>query len=293
MTVRELDTYDATDLRKSARRRTNNRNRWIHTVVGTGIVAFLLFPLYWMINASFQPSGALLSPHPSFLPSPVTLDGYKATLTTQGGNLRSSIIISLGTVLITLVLSTPAAYALAKLKVPRSTTLMFVVITVQMVPGIVMANALYVVFARLGLIDSYVGLMFADATTAVPFAILIMRAFMQDIPSELIEAAKIDGAGEIGVFRHIVIPVSRNVIITAGLFAFLHGWSDFLFAVTLTTGSVFTPVTVGIYRFMGAQTADWNGVMATATIASIPAVFLLILAQKYISAGITGGAVKE
>ncbi len=293
MTVRELDNYNVSEVRKSVRRRTGYRNRWIHTVLGIGILAFLLFPLYWMINASFQPSGALLRPHPSFLPSPVTLDGYVATLSTQGGNLRSSIIISLGTVLITLVLSTPAAYALAKLKVPRRTTLMLVVITVQMIPGIVMANALYVVFARLGLIDSYVGLMFADATTAVPFAILIMRAFMQDIPSELIEAAKIDGAGEMGVFRHIVIPVSRNAIITAGLFAFLHGWSDFLFAVTLTTGSVFTPVTVGIYRFMGAQTADWNGVMATATIASIPAVFLLVLAQKYISAGITGGAVKE
>lgn len=293
MTVRELDKYNVSEVRKSVRRRTGYRNRWIHTVLGIGILAFLLFPLYWMINASFQPSGALLSPRPSFLPSPVTLDGYVATLSTQGGNLRSSIIISLGTVLITLVLSTPAAYALAKLKVPRRTTLMLVVITVQMIPGIVMANALYVVFARLGLIDSYVGLMFADATTAVPFAILIMRAFMQDIPSELIEAAKIDGAGEIGVFRHIVIPVSRNAIITAGLFAFLHGWSDFLFAVTLTTGSVFTPVTVGIYRFMGAETADWNGVMATATIASIPAVFLLVLAQKYISAGITGGAVKE
>jgi len=293
VTVLESGKDTRSGLKRSVRRPTGYQRRRIHTFLGIGILAFLLFPLYWMINASFQPSGALLTPHPSFLPSPVTLDGYAATLSTQGGNLRTSIIISLGTVLVTLVLATPAAYALAKLKVPRRTTLMLVVITVQMIPGIVMANALYIVFARLGLIDSYVGLMLADATTAVPFAILIMRAFMQDIPSELIEAAKIDGAGEIGVFRHIVVPVSRNAIITAGLFAFLHGWSDFLFAVTLTTGNVFTPVTVGIYRFMGAQTADWNGVMATATIASIPAVFLLVLAQKYISAGITGGAVKE
>ena len=265
----------------------------VHTVVGVLIVLVLLFPLYWMVNASFQPSGNLLRPDPALFPSPLTLDGYRATLSSQGGNLLTSIVISLGTVVVTLVLATPAAYALAKLRVPARTSLMLVVITVQMIPGIVMANALYIVFAKLGLLDSYIGLMLADATTAVPFAILIMRAFMQDIPHELIEAARIDGAGELGVFHRVVVPVSRNSIITAGLFAFLHGWSDFLFAVTLTTGNAFTPITVGIYRFMGAQTADWNGVMATATVASIPAVILLVLAQRYIAVGVTGGAVKE
>jgi multiple sugar transport system permease protein len=275
------------------RRGTGERRAWIDTVIGVVILAVLLFPLYWMINASFQPSGELLKPHPSYFPTTFTLDGYRSTFATQGGNVVTSLIVSLGTVVITLLLATPAAYALAKLRVPSRTSLMLVVITVQMIPGIVMANALYIVFARLHLIDNYLGLMLADATTAVPFAILIMRAFMQDIPQELMEAARIDGAGELGVFRSIIVPMSRNSIITAGLFAFLHGWSDFLFAVTLTTGSAFTPVTVGIYRFMGAQTADWNGVMATATVASIPAVFLLILVQKYIAAGITGGAVKE
>lgn len=272
---------------------SRERRSWLHTAVGILILAVLLFPLYWMINASFQPSGALLKPEPSYFPVEFTLDGYRSTFATQGSNIVTSLVVSLGTVAITLLLATPAAYALAKLRVPGRTSLMLVVITVQMIPGIVMANALYIVFARLGMIDSYLGLMLADATTAVPFAILIMRAFMQDIPQELMEAARIDGAGEFGVFRLIILPMSRNSIITAGLFAFLHGWSDFLFAVTLTTGRVFTPVTVGIYRFMGAQTADWNGVMATATIASIPAVFLLILVQKYIAAGITGGAVKE
>lgn len=263
------------------------------TIIALIITAVLLFPLYWMINASLQPSGALLKPSPSFLPTSPSWFGYENALATQSGNLLYSLLIAAGTVVMTLALSAPAAYALAKFRVRGGFGVVLAILTVQMIPGIVMANALYIVYSQLGLINNPIGLMLADTTTSVPFAILIMRAFMQDIPNELLEAARMDGAGQWRTFSLIVLPISRNSVITAGLFAFLHAWSDFLFAVTLTSGEGVTPVTVGLYRFVGAQTADWNSVMATATLASIPAVFLLVLAQRYIAAGITGGAVKE
>lgn len=266
---------------------------WPRTVLGILIVAVLLFPLYWMVNASLQPSGALLKPDPDLFPADGTLDGYRKAVTTQGPNLVSSIVVAMGTVLVSLAIAAPASYALAQLKVRGGPVLMFVLLIVQMIPGIVMANALYTVFSNLGLIDNYLGLVLADSTATIPFAVLLLRAFMIAIPKELTEASRVDGAGYWRTFFSIIVPISRNALVTAGLFAFLFAWADFLFAVTLTTGQSFEPITVGIYRFIGNQSADWNGIMATAVLASIPAAVLLVVAQRYVVAGLTSGAVKD
>jgi multiple sugar transport system permease protein len=263
------------------------------TVFGILIVAVLLFPLYWMVNASLQPSGALLRPEPAYFPAGGTLDGYRKALATQGPHLLSSIVVALGTVLVSLVVAAPAAYALAQLKVRGGPVLVFVLLIVQMIPGIVMANALYTVFSNLGLIDNYLGLVLADSTATIPFAVLLLRAFMISVPRELTEASRVDGAGYWRTFRSIILPVSRNALVTAGLFSFLFAWADFLFAVTLTTGQTFEPITVGIYRFVGNQSADWNGIMATAVLAAIPAAVLLVVAQRSVVAGLTSGAVKD
>lgn len=265
----------------------------LKTVAGILIVAVLLFPLYWMINASLQPSGALLKPDPAWFPVGGTLDGYRKALSTQGPNLLSSLVVALGTVAVSLTLALPAAYALARLKVRGRPVFVFVLLIVQMIPGIVMANALYTVFGNLGLIDDYFGLVLADTTATLPFAILVLRAFMISIPRELTEASRMDGAGHWRTFFSIVLPVSRNAVVTAGLFSFLFAWADFLFAVTLTTGRSFEPITVGIYRFVGNQSTEWNSIMATAVLAAVPAAVLLVVAQRRIVAGLTRGAVKD
>jgi multiple sugar transport system permease protein len=123
--------------------------------------------------------------------------------------------------------------------------------------------------------------------------VLIFTAFMSGIPDELIAAAKIDGAGTWRTFRSIVLPVSRNSIVTVSLFTFLWSWSDFLFASTLDRGGDLQPITMGIYRYIGNNTQDWNAIMATAVVASIPATVLLVVAQRYVAAGVTAGAVKD
>ncbi|ATY11998.1 carbohydrate ABC transporter permease [Amycolatopsis sp. AA4] len=265
----------------------------LKTAVGIVLVAILLFPLYWMVNASLQPSGALLKPNPDWVPIGGTLDGYRNALGSQGGHLVSSVIIALGTVLVSLAVALPASYALAQLKTRGGPVFVFVLLIVQMIPGIVMANSLYTVFSNLGLIDNYLGLILADSTATIPFCVLLLRAFMISVPKELTEASRMDGAGYWRTFFSIILPVSRNAVLTAALFAFLFAWADFLFAVTLTTGQGFEPITVGIYRFVGNQSADWNSVMATAVLASVPAAVLLVVAQRYVTAGLTSGAVKD
>ena len=162
----------------------------------------------------------------------------------------------------------------------------------QMIPGIVVANALYSVVHDLGLLNSIPGLILADSCLGIPFAILIMRAFMGTLPPALMEAAQVDGAGPIRAFWSIVLPLCRNALITAALFVFLFAWGDFLFALTLTTTEDVRPVTLGLYQYIGAYVSDWSSVMATAVLASIPAVVLLVVAQKYVAAGTTAGAVK-
>jgi multiple sugar transport system permease protein len=169
--------------------------------------------------------------------------------------------------------------------------LLLILIT-QMIPGIVIANGLYSMYESVGLLNSIPGLIFANSTAAVPFAILIMRSFMLGVPPSIVEAARVDGAGLFRSFISIVVPIARNSLITAGLFTFLFAWSDFIFALTLTTKGDVRPVTLGIFTYLGAQVQNWGPVMATATLSAIPAIVLLVIAQKYIAAGATGGAVK-
>ena len=193
---------------------------------------------------------------------------------------------------LSLAIAAPAAYALAYFKVRGAGMVLFAILISQMIPGIVVANALYTAYNDLGLLNSIPGLILADSAHGIPFAILIIRAFMNGMPASVIEAARVDGAGHIRAFWSIVLPLSRNSLITAGLFTFLFAWSDFLFALTLTTTEAVRPVTLGIFQYIGAYVNDWSSVMATAVLASIPAIVLLVAAQKYIAAGTTGGAVK-
>jgi multiple sugar transport system permease protein len=142
-------------------------------------------------------------------------------------------------------------------------------------------------------LNSVWGLILADSTIAVPFGVLIFTAFMSRIPDELLQAARIDGAGTFRMFASIIVPVSRNAIVTVSLFAFLWAWSDFLFANTLDGGGSLRPITLGIYAYIGNNNQEWNAIMATAVVASVPAAVLLVLAQRYVAAGVTAGAVKD
>lgn len=260
------------------------------TTLGIMFLAIMLFPIYWMINASLQPSGNTLTA--DFFPWNPSFAGYEKAIADQGGHLVTSLVISLGTVLFSLIIAAPAAYALAQFRFRWINAALLIILISQMIPGIVIANALYAAYNDLGLLNSIPGLILADATHAIPFAILILRAFMLGIPPSIVEAARVDGAGLVQAFVSIVIPISRNSLITAGLFAFLFSWSDFLFALTLTTTDEVRPVTLGIYQYLGSQVSNWSAVMATAVLSSLPAIVLLVLAQKYIAAGATGGAVK-
>ncbi|MFG6197644.1 carbohydrate ABC transporter permease [Nonomuraea sp. JJY05] len=267
--------------------------RRVKTAIGLVLTAVMLFPVYWMINVSFTRDQDMRKSPPNWFPVDGTLDGYRTVLDQQLPYLGVSLVVGLGTVALTLVLAAPAAYSLAKLRPRGGAALSFVLLVAQMIPGIIMAMGFYAIFLSTGVLNTVPGLIVADSTLAVPFAVLILTTFMSGIPEELLQAARTDGAGVVRTFVSIVLPVSRNSIITVSLFAFLWAWSDFIFASTLDQGGDHQPITLGIYHYIGNNNQEWNAIMATAVIASIPATILLVVAQRYVAAGVTAGAVKD
>ncbi|MGV9383669.1 carbohydrate ABC transporter permease [Nonomuraea sp. NPDC003707] len=267
--------------------------RRLKTAIGLVLTAVMLFPVYWMINVSFTRDQDMRKSPPNWFPVDGTLDGYRTVLDRQLPYLGVSLVVGLGTVALTLLLAAPAAYSLAKLRPRGGGALSFVLLVAQMIPGIIMAMGFYAVFLSTGVLNTVPGLIVADSTLAVPFAVLILTTFMSGIPEELLQAARTDGAGVMRTFVSIVLPVSRNSLITVSLFAFLWAWSDFIFASTLDQGGDHQPITLGIYHYIGNNNQEWNAIMATAVIASVPATILLVVAQRYVAAGVTAGAVKD
>jgi multiple sugar transport system permease protein len=266
--------------------------RW-RTAVGVFLTAVMLFPVYWMFNVSLTRDQDMRKSPPNWFPLDATSDGYRAVLDQQLPYLGTSLLVSVGTVGLTILLAAPAGYALAKLRPRGGGALSFALLIAQMIPGIIMAMGFYAIYLNLGVLNSWPGLILADSTIAVPFAVLVFTTFMAGIPDELVQAAKTDGAGPLRTFVSIVLPVSRNAIVTVALFAFLWAWSDFIFASTLDGGGAMRPITLGIYQYIGNNNQEWNAIMATAVVASVPAAVLLVVAQRFVATGVTAGAVKD
>jgi len=278
--------------------------RWLCTLAAFGALMVVLFPVYAIIVGSFESTSTLFSGTFYWLPHEATLDNYRNVLGagsantaetvtgSQAGNVLTSLLVGLGTVALALVVAVPAAYALSKYRLRVTVVLVSALLIAQIVPSIVLATSLFIVFHWIHLVNSYPALIIADGTYAIPFAILVLRAFFFSLPNELMYAARVDGASEWQTFRLIVIPLARSAVITVSVFAFLAGWGDFIFALTILNGTGIQPVTLGIYNYLGNYSTDWGAVMAAATIAMVPAAVMLAMAQRYIASGLTAGSVK-
>jgi multiple sugar transport system permease protein len=278
--------------------------RWLCTLGAVVALAIVLFPVYAIVVGSFESTETLFSGTFYWLPHAATLDNYRTVLQggsastqatvsgSQLGNVLTSLIVGLGTALLALLVAVPAAYALAKYRLRVTLVLVSSLLVAQIVPSIVLATSLFIVFHWIHLVNSYPGLILADGTYAIPFAILVLRAFFFGLPNELMYAARVDGASEWQTFRLIVIPLARSAVITVAVFAFLAGWGDFIFALTVLNGAGIEPITLGIYSYLGNYSTDWGAVMASAVVALVPAAVLLVVAQRYIASGLTAGSVK-
>jgi multiple sugar transport system permease protein len=265
--------------------------RWLCTLAMVAALVVLLFPIYAVIVGSFESTETLFSGTYYWLPHGATLDNFRTVIQAQSGNVLTSLIVGVGTAVLALVVAVPAAYALSKYRLRFTVIVVSSLLICQIVPSIVLATSLFIIFHWIHLVNTYPGLIIADGTYAIPFSILVLRAFFFSLPNEVIHAARVDGASEWQTFLRIVVPLARSAVITVAVFAFLNGWGDFIFALTVLNGATIVPITLGIYTYLGNYSTDWGAVMASAAFAMVPAAVMLVIAQRYIASGLTAGSV--
>jgi len=276
--------------------RTLGRSGLGWTLLSAVIVIAYLFPVYWMFATSLKTNTGIYASPPQIFPWPPMFTSYYEAVLGNPLTLRSifnSAVVGTGVMLLTLLLASPAAYALARLQLRLAPLIMLMLLITQLLPAIVIATPLFVAFSRIQLLNSYPALILADTTFALPFAVIVLRPFFLTVPRELEAAAKIDGCNQFDAFWRVILPLVRPGLITVAVFAFLMGWGEFLFAMTLSTNESVQPATAALNKFIGQYGTEWNNLMAVATTIALPIIVVFASLQRYIVSGLTAGSVKE
>ncbi|HIZ81607.1 MAG TPA: carbohydrate ABC transporter permease [Candidatus Mediterraneibacter pullistercoris] len=264
-----------------------------------GLIAITIgfvFPIYWMIVTSIKPNEAILRLPPQFIPDGATLANYQGIL--NDGNFvvfyKNNVIVSGITTVLTLFLAVLAAYAFSRYRFKGSRFLMMLFLSTQMFPAMTLLIALYNMYYKMGLLNTYTALVLACSTNALPMSVWILKGFFDTIPKSLEEAAYIDGCSKGRTLVQVILPLVKPGILAVGLYSFLISWEDFLWGLTLVNKSEMRTLAAGIaMTYLGEYNYDWGRVMAAAVSAAIPILIIFIFLQKYMIAGLTAGAVKE
>jgi multiple sugar transport system permease protein len=267
----------------------------IAVVVGISLVFLLawVFPIVWSVLNSLKTEQDVLAYPPKFLFVP-TLDAYRDVLFGSGSilpNLVSSFIISIGTTVVTMIMAVPAAYALARLRIPGKKFAGFYVLATQMLPPVGIIIPYFLILRNIGWMDTYQGIILIYLSFSLPFAIWLLVSYFEDIPFEMEEAAYLDGASRWKTLWRIIIPQVQGGIAVTVVFVFLNAWNEFLFAVVLS-GNTVRPVTIAMFNFVSVEQTLWTKLAAVSVLAMLPVIVLGIVAQKHIVKGLTVGAVK-
>jgi multiple sugar transport system permease protein len=267
--------------------------------LAAGVVSVLILaPIVWMLIASLSPQADLISRPMKWWPSTLYLDRYVEIFQGEGvgetfrAGLRNSLIVATFTVLIAMTVGILGAYAFARLKFRfRGLTLMVFLIS-YMLPQIALLIPLYFILNSLNLLDNVVGLIIVDLSLVVPFTLWILSNYFLTLPTELEEAARIDGCSRMGALWRVILPTARPGIFAALMFSFLLAWDEFMYALIFTSSDAAKTLPVAISEFAGRYTTDFGLVAAGGLIAAIPPLVIAVIFQRYVVSGMTAGAVK-
>ena len=258
------------------------------------IVAFAIGPYLWMILTSLKNDADIAAFPVRYLPTTTTFEHYAALLarTSFSGNLLNSLIIAIGAVVLGLTVSIPAAYAFSRFRFAGRRFLMTQFLVINMFPVVLIIIPLFVLMRQLGLLDTFIGIILGHSTFAIPFSIWMLTSYMNAIPADLDEAARIDGASRLQTLWLVILPVVMPGIVTTGIYIFVTSWNEYLFAMMLSGQNVRT-VTVALQLFIGEFTVQWGLLTAAGTLIAIPVTILFLLVQTRLVSGLTSGAVKS
>jgi multiple sugar transport system permease protein len=262
---------------------------WL-TLIITAVIA--LFPMYWLFANAFTPITAVPPLTPILVPA-FQLDNFERLL---GNNkfyliwMVNSLVVGLAVTAWHILFDTMAGYAFAKKKFPFRNLFFWLILSTLMIPIHVTFIPLYIINRQFGLIDSLWALILPG--TANAFGIFLMRQYIQTLPSELEDAARIDGCNEIGVFRNVILPLSTPAIAALAIFTFVRSWNDFLWPVIALNRPQNYTLTVGVANMQGEFMTDWGILFSGAALAAIPMIIFFLLFQKYFLEGVRMGALK-
>jgi multiple sugar transport system permease protein len=290
-TAPESPLPESTVLKSPVPRRPRKPRAYpIFRVVALALTVLLFIaPLVWMLVASFKTNVDINDSGKTFIFTP-TLDNYANVL---GRNnyfifIFNSFWVALCSTVLSLVLGVPAAYAMSRFTMHRSA---MVVLMARIIPGVSLLVPWYFIFANLRLVGGFGVLILSHMFVALPLIVYIMMSFFDSLPTELEDAAQVDGLTPIGAFLRITLPLSVPGIATASILSFIFSWNNFMFALVLSGANTKT-LPVAIFNFVSYASIDWGSLMSAAVIVTVPIMVIALFTQKYVVSGLTAGATK-
>ncbi|MCC6674414.1 MAG: carbohydrate ABC transporter permease [Thermomicrobiales bacterium] len=270
---------------------------WIFLIA---LLIFTVVPIGWMISTSFKTQlGALQFP-PRWIPSNPSLESYRMLLDPNGEIGRrflrymlNSLWVATATTVVGVLVAVPAAYAFSRFRFPGKNGLFYGVLLRNMFPAVIFLIPLFILMRNLHLVNSYLSLIITYLTFGLPLSIWLLKGFYDNIPVQLEQAARIDGASRFQAFVRVVVPLSAPGIVATAIYSFILAWNEYVYALTFITDDRKLTVPVGLQRFFSEYVANWPGLMAAAFLMSVPVVAMFLVLQKYFVRALTEGAVKQ
>ncbi|WP_221088463.1 carbohydrate ABC transporter permease [Deinococcus aquaedulcis] len=258
------------------------------------IAVYLLAPFVWAVLTSLRSPGDLFLTPREFIAAPTTLQNYVQVFSNPNfqRGLLYSLIVAVGSVLVSLLIGAFAAYALGRFRFKGKTIVLYVILAVSVFPQIAVLGGLYTLIGGLKLYNSPLGLILSYLIFTIPFTVWVLTSFVRDIPGELEEAALVDGASPLQTLFLVLFPVMMPALVTTGLLAFINAWNEYLFALTFTSTNRTVPVVIANYSGATQFDQPWGPIMAASIVVTIPLIILVLVFQRNIVSGLTAGAVK-
>jgi len=263
----------------------------INPILLTIYSIFALFPLFWMVLLSFKRNDQMFNTTFIFTP---TWDNFKSVLSggTYAKAFLDSLIIGFGSVLIAVVVGVLGAYALARYEFKGKESLAFTILSFKFAPEILVVLPLFMLYQRMGLYDTYIGLIWVYQLIVLPLIIWVLRGYFEDIPVEIEQASQLDGYNWFQIFFKRVMPLAGPGVVASALLGFIFAWNNFTFPLILTGFDIST-VTVVSLNYLASDTVQYGQVAAAALISALPAIILTIFIQKHLVRGLSFGAIKQ
>ena len=267
------------------------------------IIVFFLFPIIWIFSMSFQTNDTILQKVPSVFFTPtlknyiglwegeIAIEGFATMYVFFKQNLINSLILSVFSVLVTLILGVPAAYAFARYKFKGGEDIAFTLLSFRFAPALLIIIPLNLYFTKIGLYDSYFALVWVYQLITLPLLLWIVRGYFEDISVDIENAYRLDGHSWLKSFFYISIPLARPGIAASALLCFIYAWNNFVFALILGSSSI-QPVTVGALAFITASAIPYGLIACGIVVSVLPTLILALFIQKYLVQGLSLGAVK-